>query len=98
MTQTIAIAAIAVLAIITTIVTVFLASAIRKCFELSARLDDSETARISANEKCVEVSAQLHALNDINSEQKKRITEAGTGRMHSTSAPTSPVSEKAAAT
>lgn len=73
MTQTIAIAAIAVLAIITTIVTVFLASAIRKCFELSARLDDSETARISANEKCVEVSAQLHALNDINSEQKKRI-------------------------
>ncbi|MGN0229567.1 MAG: DNA recombination protein RmuC [Muribaculaceae bacterium] len=73
MTQTIAIAAIAVLAIITTIVTVFLASTIRKCFELSARLDDSETACLSANEKCVEVSAQLHALNDINSEQKKRI-------------------------
>ena len=71
MTQTIAFAAIAVLAIATVIVSVYLAFTLRKCSSLSTLLSEAECDKETLNRNLMDVTSQLRSVHSINDELRK---------------------------
>ncbi|MBS7375879.1 MAG: hypothetical protein KIG52_08040, partial [Muribaculaceae bacterium] len=71
MTQTIAFAAIAVLAIATVIVSVYLAFTLRKCSSLSTLLSEAECDKETLNRNLMDVTSQLRSVHGINDELRK---------------------------
>ena len=71
MTQTIAFAAIAVLAIATVIVSVYLAFTLRKRSSLSTLLSEAECDKETLNRNLMDVTSQLRSVHSINDELRK---------------------------